>query len=99
MLHLPPEFQCVISVFSFAFSTRVWQKAQLLLLGSICCPGSRTICNVLRSLGLSEEKRFHKYHRFLSRDKWSTLDLIKVLLSCLVNAFVCQGQALIFGLD
>lgn len=99
MLHVPPEFQCVISVFSFAFSTRVWQKAQLLLLGSICCPGSRTICNVLRSLGLSEEKRFHKYHRFLSRDKWSALDLSKVLLSCLVNAFVCQGQALVFGVD
>ena len=99
MLRLPSEFQPVISVFSVAFSSRVWQKAELLLLGAFCCPGSRTICNLLRSLGLSEERRFHKYHRFLSKDKWSALSLSKVLLYCLVNAFVPAGEALVFGVD
>lgn len=99
MLRLPPEFQSVISVFSCAFSARVWDKAQLLLLGAICCPGSRTICNLLRSVGLAQEKRFHKYHRFLSKDKWSGLRLSQLLLASLVNAFLDTGSPLVFGID
>ena len=99
MLKLPPEFHPVISIFSVAFSKRVWEKAQQLLLGALCCPGSRTICNILRSLGLSQEKRFHKYHRFLSKDKWSGLRLRELLLQHLVRVFVADGQPLVFGID
>lgn len=99
MLHLPPEFQSVISVFSQAFSTRSWVKAQLLLLGAICCPGSRTVCNLLRSLGLSQDKAFHKYHRLLSRDKWSALQLSSLLLAKVVDTFIASGQPLVFGID
>ncbi len=96
---MSPEFQLVISQFSFAFSKKVWAKAQLLLLGAICCPGSRTICNVLRTIGLIHCKQFHKYHRFLSRDKWSALSLSKHLLRLLVDTFVPVGQPLVFGID
>jgi len=99
MLRLPPEFQSTISVFSSIFSSRVWIKAQVLLSGAICCPGSRTICNLLRSVGLSEEKRFHKYHRFLSKDSWSALRLSQVLLKSLIEAFLPSGSPLIFGID
>ena len=94
-----PEFQLVISQFSFAFSKKSWAKAQLLLLGAICCPGSRTICNVLRTVGLKHCKQFHKYHRLLSRDKWSALSLSKVLLGLLVDIFISADQPLVFGID
>ncbi len=94
-----PEFQLVISQFSFAFSKKVWVKAQLLLLGAICCPGSRTICNVLRTVGLKGCKQFHKYHRFLSRDKWSALSLSKVLLGLLVDSFIGTDEPLVFVVD
>lgn len=99
MLRLPSEFQSVISTFSVAFSSRVWIKCQVLLVGSICCPGSRTICNLLRAIGLADEKRFHKYHRFLSTDKWSCLQLSLILLRLLVKAFVAKGKPLVFGID
>lgn len=99
MLHLPPEFQSTISVFSAVFSPRVWNKALVLLLGAICCPGSRTICNILRASGLGHDKRFHKYHRFLSMNKWSALSLSAILLRGLVNTFVDSHSALVFGLD
>lgn len=99
MLRLPSEFQSVISAFSVAFSSRVWIKCQVLLVGSICCPGSRTICNLLRAIGLADEKRFHKYHRFLSTDKWSCLQLSLILLRLLVKAFVAKGKPLVFGID
>lgn len=99
MLRLPSEFQVPISAFSTVFSSRVWNKAVLLLLGAICCPGSRTVGNVLRAAGLGQQKRFHKYHRFLSRDKWSALSLSQLLLRCLVDTFVDAHSALVFGLD
>lgn len=99
MLHLPPEFQSVISVFSQAFSAKSWAKAQLLLLGAICCPGSRTICNVLRSLDLADNKAFHKYHRLLSRDKWSAMRLSVILLTNIIDTFVPEGHPLVFGVD
>ncbi|MEL6276554.1 MAG: transposase, partial [Bacteroidota bacterium] len=99
MLRVPPEFQSVISAFSIAFRSRVWAKGQLLLLGAICCPGSRTICNLLRTVGLADENRFHKYHRFLSTDKWSCLQLSSILLRLLVDAFVAKDKPLVFGID
>lgn len=99
MLKTPPEFKLSISIFSVAFSKRVWCKAELLFIGALCCPGSRTICNILRSLGLGQEKRFHKYHRFLSKDKWSGLRLGQLLLKELVRVFVAEGQPLVFGVD
>lgn len=92
-------FQTVISQFSFAFSKAAWKKAEVLLRGAICCPGSRTVCNILRTVGLADCEAFHKYHRLLSRDKWSAISLSNCLLGLLVETFVPQGEALVFGID
>jgi len=99
MTKLPSRFQDVISNFSFAFRKDVWRKFELLLLGAVICPGSRTICNLLRCVGLCWEKNFSKYHRFLSQDKWSAQTLSAALLGLLVKAFVAGGSALVFGID
>ncbi len=99
MLTLPPRFQSTISVFSFAFRKEAWLKAQLLLVGALICPGSRTICNVLRAVGLSDDKCFARFHRFLSRDKWSAMSLAAVLLNLLYTTFCIPGEPLVFALD
>ncbi len=99
MIELPSRFRDTISHFRFAFRKDVYQKFEILLLGAIICPGSRTICNLLRSVGLHWEKNFAKYHRFLNRDKWSAKALSSVLLGLLINAFVAPCEALVFGLD
>lgn len=99
MLNLPPGFQHTISDFSRAFRKDVWPKAQLLLTGAILCPGSRTVCNLLRSVGLQDERCFPKFHRFLSQDKWSAKWLSGVLLRLLVDTFIGKGEALVFGID
>jgi hypothetical protein len=99
MLTLPPGFQRTISDFSAAFRKDVWPKAQLLLLGAIICPSSRTVCNLLRCVGLQWERCFPKYHRLLSQDKWSAKGLSGVLLKLLVDTFVAKGEELVFGLD
>lgn len=99
MLTLPPGFQRTISAFSAAFRKDIWPKALLLITGAIVCPGSRTVCNLLRSVGLQRERCFPKYHRLLSQDKWSAKRLSGVLLRLLVDAFVGAGEALVFGFD
>lgn len=99
MLTLPPGFQDAISTFSSAFRKDVWPKVLTLLTGAIICPGSRTVCNLLRSVGLQAERCFPKYHRVLSTDKWSSKNIAGMLLKLLVGAFVAAGEPLVFGID
>lgn len=61
--------------------------------------GARTICAVLRFCGLGSEKAFHKYHRFLSRAKWSGLKASRILLALLVETFCKPDEPLVFGID
>ena len=49
-------------------------------------------------MGLDHEKRFHRYHRGLSRARWSSLEASRILLGLLLEAFVGQGR-LIVGID
>jgi len=99
MLQLPPESFAQISAFAFAFTKPTWEKAKLLLIGSILCPGSWTVCNILRTVGLKGEKGFDKYHAVLYRARWSALRLSSVLLGLLTHTFLKEGQAAIFGID
>ncbi len=99
MLQLPSGFQDTISYFSFVFRKDVWPKVVLLLTGAIICPGSRTVCNILRSVGLRWEKNFPKYHRVLSQDKWSAKQISEILLSLIVKAFIPKGRPIVVGLD
>jgi hypothetical protein len=50
-------------------------------------------------MGLDQEKRFHRYHRVLSRAGWSSLKVSRVLLGLLVEAFVPEGSPLVVGID
>lgn len=99
MIKLTSGFQATISHFSFAFRKDVWPKVVILLTGAIICPGSRTVCNLLRSVGLRWEKNFAKYHRLLNQDKWSAKKLSGVLLRLIVDAFISTGEPIVFGLD
>jgi hypothetical protein len=54
---------------------------------------------VLRFCGLSGDKTFCKYHRFLSRARWNSLKAARILLTLLTEAFCAPGQPLIFGID
>jgi hypothetical protein len=99
MRALPPQMVQVLAPFAPLFSKRVWQNAQLLLVGVILAPGARTVSSALRAVGLDREKRFHRYHRVLSRASWSSLEASRVLLRLLVETFVCEGCPLVVGID
>ena len=96
---LPPEMVLALAPFASLFSKRVWQHAQLLLIGVILAPVRRTLSSALRAVGLDQHERFHRYHRLLSRASWSSLEVGLVLLGLLVEAFVPEGSPLVVGIE
>jgi hypothetical protein len=99
MRTLPTQMIRVLLPFVPLFSQRVWQHAQVLLAGAILAPGARTVSSALRAMGLDQQKRFHRYHRVLSRARWSSREVARVLLGLLVEAFVAEGSPLVVGID
>src|SRR5947209_5096806 len=95
---LPSGFVPLLLAFAPLFRARVWERAQLLLLGAILAPGQRTVCSVLRILGRGEELHFQNYHRVLNRARWSSRAASRILLGLLVPAFAPSGPLLV-GLD
>ena len=99
MRTLPPQIVQGLAPFAPLFSKRVFRHVQVLVAGAILAPGKRTVASALRAMGLDQEKRFHRYHRVLSRAGWSSRKASRVLLSLLVEAFVPEGSPLVVGID
>lgn len=75
----------VLAAFSSEFSRPTWKNIQVLLTGAILCRGARRVSSVLRVMGLSSVRNYSKYHRVLSRAKWNSLMLSKILFGLLVE--------------
>ena len=50
-------------------------------------------------MGLSREERFHRYHRVLSRARWSSREVSRLSMGLLVEMFVAEGDPLVVGID
>ena len=85
MFPLPEMIIAVLAQFAGLFSAPVWGHAQVLLIGAILCQGPRTVAAILRVMGLGQDPRFERYHRVLSRARWSGLQAVKILLGLLIR--------------
>lgn len=94
----PLTLATMLTQFAPLFSRRVWAHAQVLLVGAILVPGIRTVTAILRIMGLAHTRRFQRYHRVLSRARWSSRAASRVLLRLLVDTFVPDGPVIV-GLD
>ena len=56
-----------------------------MIIGAIITKNKRTVTSCLRAMGLSQVKRFEKFHRVLNRDKWNMFASVKVLVSLLLK--------------
>ena len=84
MMPLPEAIIAVWVPFAALFTQPVWHHVQVLWRGAVLCRGPRTVASVLRVMGLGGERRFEKYHRVLSRARWSGLQGARILLGLLV---------------
>lgn len=99
MLTLPQEMKKVILPFVPLCSERVWDYAQILLMGAILSPGKRTVSAALTVMGLKDDTQYQNYHRVLNRAKWCGLTASQILLGLLVLAFVAANAPIILGAD
>ena len=95
---MPCEFVALIVACAPLFSKPVFQHAQVLLMGALLSPGTRTVTSALRVMGLSQDAQVQNYHRVLNRARWSGLTASQVLLGLLVSAFAPTGT-IVLGLD
>ena len=98
MLQLPSRFATVILTFAPLFCQRSWRHAEVLLLGAILAPGTRTVTRLLRITGLAQERHCVNYHRVLNRAEWSPRAGGDIRLRLLLAAVVPHGPV-VLGLD
>jgi hypothetical protein len=85
MTSLSPTILAILMPFAELFSRPVWENALTLLFGAILCRGKRTICAILRVMGLADDTGFAKYHHVLNRVNWSPLLGSKILLQLILE--------------
>lgn len=97
---LPPEIMIALAPFMQIFSLRVWDWAQVLVVGAILAPGKRTVTAALQVMGLKDEQQYQNYHRVLNRARWSPLAASQILLGLLLTAFnSVQSEPVLLGAD
>jgi hypothetical protein len=74
-------------------------NALVLIYGAILVPGRRTVTCALRVMGRGGETNPSKYHRVLSRARFSLWTCSRLLLGLLVSTFVPEGAALVILVD
>lgn len=67
-MSLSPEILSVLAIFQSAFTSPTWDKAQVLIIGTLLARGRRTVTAALRQMGRGQEQDFSLYHQVLNRD-------------------------------
>src|SRR5438034_494684 len=93
---LTPSTQIIqlLSTFAVTMTAPTFANALVLLYGAILAPGRRTVASALRVMGYSQEANPSKFHRVLSRARWSSWQCSRLLLDLLVKTFVPEGAVL-----
>ena len=98
-MSLSPEILSVLAIFQSAFTSPTWEKAQVLIVGTLLARGRRTVTAALRLMGRGQQADFSLYHQVLNRARWSPLELSRLVLRALIKAFVAVGGSLTFVID
>jgi hypothetical protein len=98
-MSLPNPIIQVLQHFRPAFTRPTWDKALVLVIGTLLARGRRTVTAALKQMGLHDEADFTLFHQVLNRASWSCLTLSRLLLQLLVSTFVEAGGAVEIVID
>jgi hypothetical protein len=99
MLTLPEFAQPVLSPFAPVFYHPTYQRFLVLLLGAILTTGRRTVSNLLRTADGLARGDASSFHRVLSKRRWSTLTLARILIRFILDHWVPEGPVFVAGDD
>ncbi len=98
-MSLPTPIIQVLQHFRSAFTRPTWDKALVLVVGTILAHGRRTITAALKQMSLHEEANFTFFHYVFNRASWSCLMMSRLLLQLLVCTFVGAGGTVEIVID
>jgi hypothetical protein len=90
-MSLPNPIIQILRHFQPVFTRPTWDKALVLVVGTILARGRRTVTAALKQMGLHDERDFTLFHQVLNRASWSCLTLSHLLLQLLVSSFIGVG--------
>lgn len=99
MASIPPEVREVFSEWADEFSETIWPRFRVLVFAAILCVGRHTVCRLLRIAGTLADGHWSSYHHVLSKRRWSTWRLARILAEHVVDRFVPRGAISISGDD
>src|SRR5262245_56173600 len=98
-MFLPAEIIPVLAHFAPAFSQPTYQKAVVLVVGTLLAKGRRTVTAALRAVGLQHEPGWSKYHHVLNRAAWSGFVVSRLLVQLIVMTFVAADAPITVAVD
>jgi len=98
-MNLPAEIIGVLAHIAPAFTAATYQKAVVLVVGTLLAKGRRTVTAALRAVGLQHEPGWSKYHHVLNRAVWSGLEVSRRLLLLIVATFVSADAPITITVD
>ncbi len=98
MLTLPAAMVSVLLPFATVFTNPTWQKAQLLLVGTILTTEQRTVAAALRVMRRSDQDDYARCHEVLNRAAWSSREAARIPLLLLLRHLDHGDGPLVFGI-
>jgi hypothetical protein len=95
MSDLPHAIISILLHFSPLFSRTVFHNVCLLFKAHILSKGRRTIADMLRQLGLHNDRKFSKFNRIFYGVKWSGLKASQILFKLLYKVISSNEEILI----
>jgi DDE superfamily endonuclease len=99
MLVIPDFAQPVLCSFAPVFYEPTYQRVLVLLMAAILTTGRRTVSNLLRTAADLAPGHPSSYHRVLSRRRWSSLQLARILARFILDHWVPEGPIGLAGDD
>jgi hypothetical protein len=99
MLVIPDFAQPVLCSFAPVFYHPTYQRFLVLTVAAVLTTGRRTVSNLLRTVAPLAPGDPSSYHRVLSRRRWSTLRLARILARFLLDHYVPEGPVFTAGDD
>src|SRR3954454_24321193 len=99
MLVIPPFAQPLLGQFAPVFLQPTYQRFLVLIVAATLTTGRRTVSNLLRTVTGLAPGDPSSYHRVLSKRRWSSLRLARLLATFILDHFVADGPVSLAGDD
>jgi hypothetical protein len=99
MLVIPEFAQPILCSFAPVFYDPTYQRFLVLLIAAILTTGRRTVSNLLRTAADLAKGHPSSYHRVLSKRRWSSLQLARILARLILAHWVPDGPVYLAGDD